>query len=168
MLGEGWEEGCKSCSLIADHLEPSVVHLRARDVAVAVVSHAPFAEIRPFQRRMGWTFPWVSSAGNSFNRDYHISFSAEEVASGSVPYNYATMAFPHEEAPGLSVFARRPDGKIYHTYSRYGRGLEDLIGVYTYLDFVPKGRDEDRLEYGMEWVRHHDRYENEPAVRTRK
>ena len=158
MLGAGWEEGCKSCSYIADHMEPSVVHLRARDVSLVAVSHAPLAEIQPFQRRMGWTFPWVSSAGSDFNRDYQVSFTPEEIARGKVAYNYTRMDFPMEEAPGLSVFARRPDGKIFHTYSRYGRGLEDLMGAYVYLDFAPKGRDEDP-EAPMSWVRHHDRYE---------
>jgi predicted dithiol-disulfide oxidoreductase (DUF899 family) len=81
------------------------------------------------------------------------------MAAGPVPYNYAKMDFPFEEAPGLSVFARRPDGRLFHTYSRFGRGLEDLMGVYTYLDFVPKGRDEDGFAFGLEWLRHHDRYE---------
>ena len=164
MFGAGWEEGCKSCSYIADHMEPTLAHLRARDVSLVAISHAPFAEIQPFQRRMGWTFPWVSSAGNDFNRDFQVSFTPEEVATGSVAYNYTMRPFPMEEAPGLSVFARRADGKIFHTYSRYGRGLEDLMGAYTYLDFVPKGRDEDQLENPMEWVRHHDRYEPAPTA----
>lgn len=160
MLGAGWEEGCKSCSLIADSLNPAVVHLQARDVTVAVISHAPFAEIAPFKARMGWDFAWVSAAGSTFNHDFHVSFTPEERAKGAVYYNYAQREFPHEEAPGLSVFARGADGAIYHTYSTYGRGLEALIGVYTYLDLVPKGRDEEGLDYGMEWVRHHDRYEH--------
>ena len=158
MLGPGWEEGCKSCSFIADHMQPTLPHLRARDVSLVAVSRAPLAEIQPFQRRMGWTFPWVSSAGSTFNRDFHVSFTAAEVATGSVEYNYTQRPFPHEEAPGLSVFAKRPDGKLFHTYSRYGRGVEDLMGTYVYLDFVPKGRDEDHLDSGMEWVRHHDKY----------
>jgi predicted dithiol-disulfide oxidoreductase (DUF899 family) len=164
MFGSGWEEGCKSCSLIADDMQASWVHLRARDVSLVAVSHAPLAEIQPFKRRMGWTFPWVSSAGSDFNRDFHVSFTAEEIASGSVPYNYTMRPFPIEEAPGLSVFSREPDGRIFHTYSRYGRGLEDLIGPYTYLDFVPKGRDEDDFEHSMEWVRYHDRYERAPSA----
>jgi predicted dithiol-disulfide oxidoreductase (DUF899 family) len=164
MFGSGWEEGCKSCSYIADDMQPSWVHLRARDVSLVAVSHAPLAEIRPFKQRMGWTFPWVSSAGSDFNRDYNVSFTGEELARGSVPYNYTMRSFPYEEAPGLSVFARQPGGKIFHTYSRYGRGLEDLMGAYTYLDFVPKGRDEDDFEFSMEWVRHHDRYEQAPSV----
>lgn len=167
MFGAGWEEGCKSCSLIADHMQPSLVHLRARDVSLVAVSHAPFAEIQPFQRRMGWTFPWVSSAGGDFNHDFQVSFTPEELARGRVAYNYAMYPFPHEEAPGLSVFARQADGRIFHTYSRYGRGVEDLIGAYTYLDFVPKGRDEDHLESPMKWVRHHDRYEATPSAFAR-
>ena len=161
MFGAGWEEGCKSCSYVSDHLAAAVVHLRARDAAFAAVSHAPLAEFAPFKRRMGWTFNWVSSHGSDFNRDYHVSFTPAELAGGSVYYNYGMMEFPMEEAPGLSVFARGPDGEVYHTYSTYGRGLDSLIGTYTLLDLVPKGRNEDP-EWPMNWVRYHDRYD-EPA-----
>lgn len=163
MFGPGWDEGCKSCSFVSDHLAPAVVHLQARDVAFAAISHAPLAEFAPFKQRMGWAFNWVSSHGGDFNRDYHVSFTAEELAQGEVTYNYGMMAFPVEEAPGLSVFARTPDGAVYHTYSTYSRGLEPLIGTYTLLDLVPKGRDEDP-EATMSWLRHHDRYDHSPAV----
>ena len=161
MFGPGWEEGCKSCSFVSDHLAPAVVHLRARDVAFAAVSRAPLAELAPFKARMGWTFPWVSSHGSEFNRDYHVSFTPAELAKGRVRYNYDLMDFPLEEAPGLSVFARDAAGDIYHTYSTYGRGLESLIGTYALLDLVPQGRNEDP-EQTMSWVRYHDRYE--PSV----
>lgn len=157
MFGPGWEEGCKSCSFVADHLAPAVVHLGARDVAFAAVSHAPLAEFASFRTRMGWTFPWVSSHGTLFNRDFHVSFTAEEIARGQVYYNYARCDFPAEEAPGLSVFARAADGAVYHTYSTYGRGLDALIGTYTLLDLVPCGRNEDP-EAPMGWIRHRDRY----------
>ncbi|MBL9212772.1 MAG: DUF899 domain-containing protein [Opitutaceae bacterium] len=158
MLGPGWDEGCKSCSFVADHLAPAVVHLKARDVAFAAISHAPLAEITPFQQRMGWTFNWVSSHGSTFNHDFHVSFTAEELAHGNVFYNYGMRPFPLDEAPGLSVFARDANGALYHTYSTYSRGLEALIGTYTLLDLVPKGRDEEP-DATMDWVRHHDRYE---------
>lgn len=166
MLGPGWEEGCKSCSYVADHLAPAVVHLGARDVAFAAISHAPIEEIMPFQQRMGWAFNWVSSHGGDFNRDFHVSFTAEELAQGKVYYNYGLREFPVEEAPGLSVFARASNGDIFHTYSTYSRGLEALIGTYTLLDLVPKGRDEDP-ESTMEWVRHHDRYETSAPANAR-
>jgi predicted dithiol-disulfide oxidoreductase (DUF899 family) len=161
MLGAGWEEGCKSCSFVSDHLAPTVVHLRARDVAFAAISHATLGEIAPFHQRMGWAFNWVSSHGSDFNRDFHVSFTAEELARGPVYYNYESRNFPLEEAPGLSVFARTADGAVYHTYSTYSRGLEQLIGSYTLLDLVPKGRDEDP-DSTMSWVRYHDRYD-QPA-----
>lgn len=157
MFGAGWEQGCKSCSYVSDHLDPTVVHLQARDVAFAAISHAPLAEFAPFKARMGWTFAWVSSHGSDFNFDYRVSFTAEEMARGEVNYNYAMMAFPFEEAPGLSVFARDASDAIYHTYSTYGRGLDALMGTYTVLDLVPKGRDEDP-ESTMSWVRYHDSY----------
>ena len=159
MLGPGWDEGCKSCSYIADHLDGMLPHLAARDVALVAVSRAPWAEIAAFRRRMGWRFPWYSSHGSTFNYDFQVSFTADELASGAVEYNYTRQPFPFEEAPGLSVFARNDSGSIFHTYSTYGRGVELLMGTYRILDLVPQGRNEEDLEYGMEWVRHHDRYE---------
>jgi predicted dithiol-disulfide oxidoreductase (DUF899 family) len=158
MLGPGWKEGCPSCSLLSDHLDGAVVHLAARDVALAVVSRAPYAEIAPFKARMGWRFPWVSSFESDFNRDYHVSFSKEEVATGEVYYNYGMNGFPSEEAPGISVFAKDASGAVFHTYSSYARGGEPFIGAYHFLDMVPKGRDEAGLPWPMAWVRHHDRY----------
>ena len=88
MLGPGWGEGCKSCSYVADHLAPAVVHLHARDVAFAAISHAPMSEITPFKERMGWSFNWVSSHGTDFNHDYQVSFAPEDLAKGKVYYNY--------------------------------------------------------------------------------
>jgi predicted dithiol-disulfide oxidoreductase (DUF899 family) len=164
MFGTGWEEGCKSCSFMMDHFNPAVIHLNARDVSFAAISHAPLAEILPFKARMGWAVNWVSSQGSDFNFDYHVSFSKKQMAGGPVDYNYTKLVFPYEEAPGISVFARDAAGDIYHTYSTYGRGVEVVMGTYYLLDLVPKGRDEDGLEYGMEWVRYHDRYA--PATAT--
>lgn len=164
MLGSGWDEGCKSCSFMLDHLDIAAVHLPARDIAFAAVSHAPLAEILPFKQRMGWNVTWVSSQDSDFNYDYHVSFTPAELAKGEVEYNYGRQKFPFEEAPGISIFARDAGGTIYHTYSTYGRGLEVAMGTYPLIDLVPKGRDEEGLEYGMQWLRHHDRYERTPAT----
>jgi predicted dithiol-disulfide oxidoreductase (DUF899 family) len=157
MLGPGWEEGCKSCSYLADHFDGANLHLPNRDVTFVVISRAPSSEIERFKKRMGWRFKWVSSNGNDFNFDYHVSFTKAELAKEKVNYNYEMQEFPIEEAPGLSVFRKNEDGAIFHTYSTYGRGLDTLIGTYNLLDLVPKGRDEDP-ESTMSWVRHHDRY----------
>jgi len=159
MLGPDWNEGCLSCSLLADHFDGAVVHLAQRDVSFVVVSRAPFAQIEKFQRRMGWRFKWVSSFGNDFNFDYHVSATPEEKATGKADYNYELTEFPSDERPGASVFCKNEAGEIFHTYSTYGRGLDMLIGAYNFLDLAPKGRDEDGLAYGMAWVRHHDRYD---------
>ncbi len=164
MFGPGWEQGCKSCSFMMDHFNAAAVHLPARDVSFAAVSRAPLADILPFKKRMGWNVTWVSSHDNDFNFDYHVSFTPEEMAEGKVYYNYGPRAFPHEEAPGVSVFARDAAGAIYHTYSTYGRGVEFIMGTYHILDLTPKGRDEDGMEYGMEWLRHHDRYDQSADV----
>lgn len=158
MFGPDWQEGCPSCSYVSDHIDAALPHLAARDVTVTMVSRAPLAKIDAFKKRMGWRFPWVSSHTSDFNRDFHVSFTAEEMARGKVDYNYTLQEFPSEEAPGLSVFHRNDAGEIFHTYSTYGRGLEVLLGTYMMLDLVPKGRDEEGLEFSMAWVRYHDRY----------
>jgi predicted dithiol-disulfide oxidoreductase (DUF899 family) len=159
MFGPDWPEGCPSCSMVADHLDGSLAHLAQRDVTLAVVSRAHLSQIEAFQKRMGWRFKWVSSHENDFNRDHHVSFTKDEMAQGTMRYNYDAKAFPSEEAPGVSVFYKDGNGEIFHTYSAYARGVEELLGVYRFLDFTPKGRDEESLPFPMAWVRHHDRYE---------
>ena len=168
MLGEGWGEGCKSCSFMADHTDGMLPHLAARDTTMLAVSHAPMAEIQAFKKRMGWKFAWVSSHGSSFNHDFHVSFTEKEVESGQVDYNYTRQEFGSTEAPGISVFHKAADGSIYHTYSVYGRGVELMMGTYRILDLTPKGRDEDNLERSMEWVRFHDSYETGAAKSGRQ
>lgn len=160
MLGPDWEEGCKSCSFLADHFDATRIHLAHRDVTLAVVSRAPMPRIQAFQKRMGWQFPWVSAFATSFQHDYGVHFTKEELAGGA-NYNYGNTRFGAEEAPGLSVFYQDKAGAIFHTYSVYARGLDALIGTYQFLDLVPKGRDEDGLPYTMAWLRHHDRYVDE-------
>jgi predicted dithiol-disulfide oxidoreductase (DUF899 family) len=166
MFAPGWEEGCKSCSFMADHTDGANVHLAQRDVTLLAVSRAPLADIDRFRRRMGWQFKWVSSYGSDFNHDFGVSFTPEERATGKVHYNYGMQPFPQEEAPGISVFYKDDAGDVFHTYSTYGRGVELMMGAYDFLDLVPKGRDEDRLSYTMEWVRHHDRYEAAPVAKA--
>ncbi len=165
MLGPDWEEGCPSCSFLADNVNGVDVHLRHRDVSFRVISRAPWPTLQAYQARMGWNFQWVSSFGNDFNRDYSVSFTPEEVEKGEVYYNYQKGKQPSEELPGASVFIRDEDRTIYHTYSTYARGLDMLIGAYHYLDLVPKGRDEDGLEWPMAWVRHHDKYDDAPDAK---
>ncbi len=157
MLGPTWEEGCKSCSFLADHFDATQIHLAHRDVTFVAVSRAPLPRIAEFQQRMGWRFPWFSAFGTSFQRDYGVHFTKEELA-GEIDYNYGKTRFGAEEAPGLSVFSKDASGQVFHTYSTYGRGLDPLIGTYQFLDLVPKGRDEEGLAFSMSWVRHHDKY----------
>lgn len=164
MLAPGWEEGCRGCSYVSDHFDGALAHLNARDVSFTAVSCAPLAEIERFKARMDWKFNWVSSHGTSFNRDFRVSFTPEEVEAGNADYNFGLSAIGMSEMPGISVFARGPDGAVYRTYSTYSRGLDLLIGAYNLLDLVPKGRDEDP-EAPMKWVRHHDRYDQVAAVR---
>jgi len=158
MFAPGWEQGCPSCSFMADHTDGANVHLAQRDITLAAVSRAPLAEIERFRKRMGWQFKWVSSHGSDFNYDFGVSFTPEEVAKGEVDYNYGRWPFAHEELPGISAFYRNDAGEVFHTYSTYGRGVEVMMGAYNLIDLTPKGRDEDNLSFTMEWVRHHDRY----------
>lgn len=160
MYGPDWDTGCKSCSFLADHFDPAVVHLRQRDVSMVAVSRAPLKVLNAYKKRMGWGFLWVSSLNNDFNRDYHVSFTQEELERGDAYYNYRNGGFPSAEAPGASVFYKDGDGTLYHTYSVYARGLDMFITAYHYLDLVPKGRDEDGLSFTMEWLRRHDEYDD--------
>jgi predicted dithiol-disulfide oxidoreductase (DUF899 family)/predicted transcriptional regulator YdeE len=166
MLGPGWKEGCPSCSFLSDHIDGAVAHLNARDVTLVVVSRAPLSEIQAFKKRMGWRFKWVSSYGSDFNYDYHVSFTKDDAANGKVYYNYQLQEFGSEEGPGVSVFYKDEAGDVFHTYSAYARGLDILVGAYNYLDLAPKGRDEDALAFTMSWVRHHDKYEDNPQVKA--
>jgi predicted dithiol-disulfide oxidoreductase (DUF899 family) len=166
MFGPGWEQGCPSCSFMADHSDGMNVHLAHRDVTLLAVSRAPLAEIERFRRRMGWQFKWVSSHGSDFNHDFGVSFTQEERAKGEVYYNYRMQPFESEELPGISVFYKDDAGDVFHTYSTYRRGVEVMMGTYDLLDLTPKGRDERDVPYKMEWVRHHDRYEPAPRAKV--
>ena len=157
MLGEGWKAGCPSCSFWADGYDGIDVHLAARDIAFVTVSNAPLAEIEAFRQRMGWNIVWVSAFGSSFNQDFHVSFSGN--TDSGVEYNYQRQRFSMSEAPGISVFAKAPDGQICHTYSCYARGLDMMNAAYHYMDLTPKGRDEADLPYTMAWLKRHDEYD---------
>jgi|SRR5665213_1125201 len=157
MLAPGWEEGCRGCSFVSDHFDGALPHLNARDVSFVAVSSAPLSELERFKARMGWKFDWVSSYGSTFNRDFRVSFTEEEVKAGKADYNFGLNSIGMSEMPGLTVFARGADGAVYRTYSTYSRGLDPLIGAYNLLDLVPKGRDEDP-EAPMKWVCLHDQY----------
>lgn len=159
MFGPDWEQGCPSCSYMADHFDGQRQHLVQRDLNLVAVARAPIAKIEAFRKRMGWRFPFVSSFGSDFNRDFDVSF--DKAGPGTeVYYNYGMTEFPADEAPGVSAFYKNEAGEIFHTYSAYARGLDILVGAYNWLDIAPKGRDEDELEWPMAWVRHHDRYES--------
>ena len=166
MLGPDWEQGCPSCSLLADHMDNLGIHLAQRDVRLLIVSHAPMSKIEAFKKRMGWRFPWASAFGSDFNFDYEVSVKKEDATKEHI-YNYALTKFPSEERPGMSIFYKNEKGEVFHTYSVYGRGLEDLMSVYMILDRVPKGRDEAGLPHGMAWVRHHDRYPESNIVEVK-
>jgi predicted dithiol-disulfide oxidoreductase (DUF899 family) len=176
MYGPDYKAGCPSCSSIADGFDGIAIHLANHDVALTAVSRAPLAKLQEYKRRMGWTFPWASSAGSDFNFDFNISFTEQQQREGTVEYNYqrgrhAMDAVPAPEPvaqfaatcgtdastyardrPGLSAFVLEDDA-VYHTYSTYARGLDGLWGMYQWLDRAPKGRNETGI-----WWRRHDEY----------
>jgi predicted dithiol-disulfide oxidoreductase (DUF899 family) len=158
MFGPDWEEGCSSCSFWADNFNGIPIHLNHRDVAFTAVSRAPLAKIDAYRKRMGWSFPWVSSHGSDFNFDYHVSLTPEQIAEGKAYYNYEVRPNTSSEQVGISVFYRNEASEVFHTYSCYARGVDMLNAAYHYLDLVPKGRDEDDLAFSMAWVRRHDQY----------
>ncbi|MBN9012168.1 MAG: DUF899 domain-containing protein [Rhizobiales bacterium] len=158
MLAPGWKEGCVGCSFGADHVEGTLVHLAQRDVAYVAVSRAPLAESEAYKHRMGWHFDWVSSFGNDFNYDFHVSFTPEQLAARNAEYNYQMIDPGIEELPGYSVFAKNETGEVFHTYSAFARGGEALLGTYVLLDMTPKGRDEPLNGNLTDWVKRHDEY----------
>ena len=158
MLGPGWKAGCPGCSFLSDHIDGALPHLNHHDVTWTAVSRAPISEIEAYKTRMGWKFPWASSSNNSFNHDFHVSFSKEELATGAVDYNFTRTPTDkaNDELPGLSAFIKDKNGAIFHTYSSYARGIEEFIGTLMILDRAPLGRNEDGT---MNFVRRHDEYD---------
>ena len=159
MFGPDWEEGCPSCSLWADNYDGIIQHLNHRDVTLVTISRSPLDKLQAYRKRMEWGFKWVSSLNNEFNRDYHVSFTEEDLK-GDTYYNYTMRKSGGSEAPGISVFYKDQNGVVFHTYSSYARGLDILNGTYHLLDLVPKGRDEADFSFPMAWVRRHDVYDD--------
>jgi predicted dithiol-disulfide oxidoreductase (DUF899 family) len=136
-----------------------------RDISLMLVSRAPLEKIQAFKARMGWNnLFWASSEKSDFNQDFGVTFNEAQLKAGK-PYNFGTTDFPKPEAPGMSAFIKQ-DGDVYHTYSTYGRGLEELLGVYSVIDMAPAGRNEAGLPWPMAWVRHHDKYPGATANRA--
>jgi predicted dithiol-disulfide oxidoreductase (DUF899 family) len=154
------DQGCESCSFEADHAEGAIAHLENHDVTYVRVSRAPLDKLEAYKKRMGWNAKWVSSYGSDFNYDYHVSFTKNDLAKGEVYYNYTMTKDGFNELPGLSVFFKDEEGSVFHTYSCYGRGNEEVISTFIYLDIPPKGRNETTI---MGWVKRHDEYDKVPA-----
>jgi predicted dithiol-disulfide oxidoreductase (DUF899 family) len=161
MFAPGDTQSCVGCAFQADHSDGPRQHFEHNDTKFVAVSRAPWEDLAPFKKRMGWTFDWVSSAGSSFNYDYGVSFTPEQIAAGNVGYNFGTSPYAFADLPGMSVFVKDAAGKIYHTYSTYARGLDILITTHNLLDLTPGGRDQD--EPGPGWLKFHDEYGDQVA-----
>jgi len=158
MFDPSWDAGCPSCSFWADNFNGIIVHLHQRDVTMVVVSRAPYSKLAAYKKRMGWDFKWVSSFDTDFNFDYDVSFTPEELDRKEASYNYNLQDTGSPEREGVSVFYLDPEGRLFHTYSAYARGIDMLNVAYNYLDLVPKGRVEGGNDFPQFWVRRHDEY----------
>ena len=156
MFGPDWPAGCPHCSHWADSFNGVIVHLNHRDISMVAISRAPYAKLAAYQKRMGWSFKWLSSAGTDFNFDYQASFTPEQVAKKEAFYNFAMQDPGSSEREGISVFIKEASGKVFHAYSAHARGIDMMSVDYQYLDLMPKGRDENGR--GPFWVRRHDEY----------
>jgi len=141
-----------------DHVDAARQHFEHADLSFAAVSRAPIRQIEEARRRMGWTFPWVSSGEGDFNYDFGVSFTeADRARPGGAPYNYGLTAVRNSpDMFGVSIFVKDEAGEVFHSYSTYHRGTELLMGAFNWLDLTPKGRNE--AGGVMDWVRLHDEY----------
>jgi predicted dithiol-disulfide oxidoreductase (DUF899 family) len=145
--------GCTGCTLVADHFDGVLPHLNGHDVTLVAESIAPLENLHRYKERMGWRFPWVSSLGSEFKYDFGAAFTEEQQRNGA-EYNFRRVDQPPPQREGMSTFALA-DGAVYHAYSTYDRGVEQLMGIYAYLDVAPLGRNE---EVAADWWRRHDEY----------
>ncbi|WP_395018411.1 DUF899 domain-containing protein [Dongia sp.] len=176
MFGPDYTAGCPSCSAIADGFDAVIPHLSHHDVMLWAVSRAPLAKLSGYKKRMGWEFPWASSAGSDFNADFNVWFTDQQRQAGTIEYNYKrgghamdAAQYPEpvrqfaascgtdaptytRDRPGLSTFVLE-NGVVHHTYSAYARGVDGIWGMYQFLDRAPKGRNEQGI-----WWKRHDEY----------
>jgi len=154
-----WSAACPGCSFQAEHIDGPARHLLHHNVALVAVSRAPLTKILAYKKRMGWDFEWVSSFGSTFNYDFHVSFTKEQIAQGQIDYNFGTITtdkrYLSEELPGLSVFSKDEAGEIWLTYATFARGLDMVLGADHYLDLTPEGRNPSAYP---NWPRRHDEY----------
>jgi len=159
MMGPGQVGQCVGCSLEVDHVEGILEHLNNHDVSYAAVARAPIGEIEAVRRRMGWRFPWVSSYDSDFNYDFHVSFKPDEMTAGRAFHNYSHADPYLSDLSGDSVFLKDDAGRVFHTYSTYGRGGEEFLGIYRILDVMPKGRNENGPYRSLaDWARPRNMY----------
>jgi predicted dithiol-disulfide oxidoreductase (DUF899 family) len=160
MLGPGSDHRCTGCSFLSDHIDATDMHVRHHDISFVVSCRAPLAEILPYKGRMGWRFDWVSAGQSDFNYDFQLSFTQEQLAAGHAIYNFRDSPISGTDYAGVSVFYKDQQGRIFHTFSTRGRGGENVIGTYAYLDMMPKGRNETGPHGSLaDWVKLHDEYD---------
>jgi len=162
MMAPGQDWQCVGCSLECDHMNGLLPHLDNHDISYVVVARAPIGEIEEVRLRMGWDFCWVSSFGSEFNYDMDVSFRPEQLKSGGAQYNFRPYTGEMTELSGNSVLYRDEAGDIYLTYQAFARGGEVFMGIFNFLDSVPKGREENGPNHGLtDWVKLRNEYESD-------
>jgi predicted dithiol-disulfide oxidoreductase (DUF899 family) len=165
MYSPEWAAACPGCSFQAEHIDGPAPHLERHDARIVAVSRAPLDKLLAYKARMGWRFEWVSARGEAFNRDFRVTFSEDDIASGRIDYNFGTIVadprYLDRELPGLSVFVKNDAGEVFHTYSTYARGLDALLGANHYLDMTPEGRNDAAHP---NWPRRRDEYDQPPTA----
>lgn len=165
MNAPGQEQQCVGCTLGADHIAGILEHLENHDVSYVTVARAPIGEIETLRKAMGWQFSWVSSFHSDFNYDFNVSFKPQDMAAGTAFYNFQHMDPGIEDLSGTSVFYKDENGQIFHTYSSFGRGDEQFLGIYGFLDVTPKGRNEHGPHYNLvDWARPRNMYSKGGSV----
>jgi predicted dithiol-disulfide oxidoreductase (DUF899 family) len=162
MMAPGQVTQCVGCSLEVDHVEGILPHLENHDVSYVAVARAPIEEIKAVRKRMGWKFRWVSSYHSEFNYDFNVSWTREQIDSERAFYNYGALpewAADIEDLSGNSVFYKDESDQIFHTYSTFGRGGEEFLGIYRFFDATPKGRNENGPYHSLpDWARPRNMY----------
>ena len=162
MMAPGQKTQCVGCSLEVDHIDGILPHLENHDVTYVAVARATIEEIEAVRKRMGWKFRWISSYQSDFNYDFNVSWTREQIDSGRALYNYGALpewAADIEDLSGNSVFYKDESGQVFHTYSAFGRGGEEFLGIYRFLDTTPKRRNEIGPYHSLtDWARPRNMY----------
>jgi predicted dithiol-disulfide oxidoreductase (DUF899 family) len=143
MMGPDQDWQCPGCTLEVSHVDGLLEYFDHHDMAYVAVARAPIEQIEAVRKKMGWAFRWVSSSKSEFNYDFHVSFRPEEREAHHAFYNFREFnPKDTQDLSGNSIFFKDEQGQVFLTYSSFGRGGEQFLGIYGFFDLLPKGREE--------------------------